>query len=365
MKCPHCSAELRYRERSGRRCSHCKQQFALEPRTDRLKLHDLRLRQLDQKLSAEGKLFYSADQLRYAAARKQIAAQDRSTETLGRRIGRFIFSSILITIVLIGLITITTIFPPLGLALMLAISGLLLVLLALRMLRGWHRYPRVPVSADEFTRIVLTPYQKLYGQGLPGLIDAQQRARLDPGLPGPQQLRGALICADPAVRECLLANQVPTNFGLAVLPAAAPFSAPEQAQLAALRERPQLPLLLLHDASPAGCLLAQQVLPALGLAEGRRVLELGLRPRTAFKRKLPILGERPDPALLAQLRQHGKLDAAELAWLEAGKLVPIAALSPSRLLALVEQASARLTAAAPPAAAPLRDQTVGFMNWPT
>lgn len=46
MICPHCAADLKYKARSGRRCGSCRREFALEPKTEVLGLHDLRMRRL-------------------------------------------------------------------------------------------------------------------------------------------------------------------------------------------------------------------------------------------------------------------------------------------------------------------------------
>jgi len=66
MKCPHCLAELRYRERTGRRCFYCQKTFALEPRENVLGLSDLRLRGIAERLSGKGTYRYTARQLAHA-----------------------------------------------------------------------------------------------------------------------------------------------------------------------------------------------------------------------------------------------------------------------------------------------------------
>ncbi|GEM_PF-3041698 len=67
MKCPHCLADLRYRERSGRTCAKCRHPFALEPRAHELKLSDLKLRNLAERLSRHGRYTYTSAQLGHFA----------------------------------------------------------------------------------------------------------------------------------------------------------------------------------------------------------------------------------------------------------------------------------------------------------
>lgn len=69
MICPHCSASLLRKERSGSRCSKCRRDFALDPKSNPLGLHDLRVRKLANALSDPGRpdaprLRYTPDQLR-------------------------------------------------------------------------------------------------------------------------------------------------------------------------------------------------------------------------------------------------------------------------------------------------------------
>lgn len=73
MKCPHCYAELRYRERSNRTCSKCRQQFVLEPKANTFKLHDLGLRELLNRLSQNGTIRLTSEQVLGALLRRQQA----------------------------------------------------------------------------------------------------------------------------------------------------------------------------------------------------------------------------------------------------------------------------------------------------
>ncbi|RRR74853.1 MAG: hypothetical protein EI684_06080 [Candidatus Viridilinea halotolerans] len=371
MKCPHCATELRYRDRSGKRCNSCQHRFALEPRTNRLKLHDLRLRDLAQKLSSGGQYYYSVDQLRYAAGRKLLQPASALAKAGGCVFQFFVFGFILtIGSFVFGDLLFATLWANALLLLPLLMLFLGAIMIVWVLTADRRRYPPFPITAEQFSREVLKPYHETYDEPLPGFLGGQKRPQLRPDLPAPSDLRGALVCPDAAIRACLLANDLPGRFGLALLPAAGPFDVAAQTHLEALRQHPQqLPLLLLHDASPAGCLLATHVVNHLGLgaAGERRVIDLGLRPRTVIKHKLMTLKAKPDATLLQQLQQAGKLAPEELAWLAAGNYTPIAALAPARLMAIIERVRLRPLAAPEPEPEPEPEQlarAIGFMSWP-
>lgn len=346
MKCPSCSAELKQRERSGYTCSKCKQPFALDPKQNPLRLHDLRLRALDRKLSAEGRLRYTTAQLLHAAAAPVVAAQ----QPFGR--------------LPIGCIAVLGI-AAFGLALAVLeratlaviVAGGVLVVLSLLRRRATNRpfYRKLPIDQAEFERTILGRWTTVYGVVPPGLLPAG--APVEAPLPM-DQLRGALVCADTAVRACLAANGIPARFGLVVLPPAPPFSPEQQHAIAHLRTLSAAPFLVLHDASPAGCLLAAHLRETLGLAAESPVIDLGLNPDDVRPKQL-VLGAPPDPVQLVQVRAAGERSAAELEWLAAGNIAPLAGVTPGRLISLIERGMAR-SAAMPEAQA----QQVGFMSWP-
>lgn len=365
MKCPHCHADQTYRERSGRRCSKCKREFAFEPRTDSLKLTDIRFNHIAEKLSANGALSYSVEQLRYALAEKVVRAQ---APTSAKAALGCAFAVGAVGFVFVGFIADQ---------LLLAITVALLIWLGGGLFwyvqRGKPFYPKLPIEPLRFERDVLDRFRKVYGHGPPGLISGERLRLLDYRMPLPGMLRGALVCPERAVLDCLRVNGVPEQTGLALIPIGGPLTPAEQDQLVVLRTRPDLPLLLLHDASPAGCLLAENAAQALNLGPQRRVIDIGLRPQTAIERKLLAVGAPPDPALIERLRAQGRLGPEELAWLADGKITPIVAITPKRLLAMVNRAAQRLQSPAPRPAQPpasrqatpeQQAQAVGFLSWP-
>ncbi|PDW01508.1 hypothetical protein [Candidatus Viridilinea mediisalina] len=335
-----------------------------------LKLHDLRLQQLAEKLSANGTLVYGIEHLHYAAVRKLVTSPSAANSFIKRAL-QLLTLGIICFIVGCVVLDVIANNPAAGIPILMGamlIVGIGLIVWVLRAER--RRYPPLPISVAQFTKQIIKPYYEVYGSMPQGLLDDQQRNRLSSELPAPQNLRGAVVCPNRTMCEVLLANGVPDRFGLAVLPAHEPFNPAEQAHLEQLRQQPRLPLLLLHDASPQGCLWATQALATLGLtaAPERRVVALGLRPRTVLKRNVMTLKAKPNEAILQQLQQGGKLTAEELAWLQAGNYTPITVLPPARLLALIERVRLRpLTPPAAPQSEPAPEQVaqaIGFMSWP-
>jgi hypothetical protein len=62
MICPHCTASVKHRERSGHRCGHCGREFVFEPRDHSSRLTDVQVRRAAAWLG-EGRFRYTLGQL--------------------------------------------------------------------------------------------------------------------------------------------------------------------------------------------------------------------------------------------------------------------------------------------------------------
>jgi hypothetical protein len=335
--CPHCSRDLRYKQRGGRRCSYCRKEFALEPKTNKLGLHDVRVRKLAAKLGDDGRLRYTLPQLWFAAARKQLAVP--RSELSGCGCGVVVLGVIAFVVVggilqyrrdaVVALIV--------GIAVVVVLANLLLVRARRRM--RTNRVITPPVSLDEFRGLVAGTWARVHGGPPPGLVNENRVAA--PVVAGP---RLALVCPDRAVLACLIVNGVPETYAMAL--AGSPAHAP-----------PNVPVIVLHDASLAGCRFAADVRAAL---PGRQVVVAGLRPSTVIAKPTMVrLKQKVIPR--GQLAGLG-LTAAEVEWFVQGWWSPIAAIPPKRLLAAVAKAAARAGAAADPDRA--RAERLGFLSWP-
>jgi hypothetical protein len=327
--CPNCNASLLRRERTRRRCSRCRAEFALEPKENVFKLHDLRMRAVADRLSNVGALRYTETQLWYAAGRK--ALQSRVT---GGSIGCGV------VLLVVG-----------GTAILVAVAArspvlavLAAVVLFAAVIAIWalpRRPVRMPMPLARFRTTILGRWGHRYGGPPVGLIDTPVVPEVSP------RARAALLCADQSTAVCLWANGAPGRYGVWLA-----------ASVQALP--PALPVLVLHDASVAGYLLVAEA----RRAAGGRVVDLGLRPRSVAKAPKAIRlreGRRTFPAD-DTLRHLTGLTDEEISWLEHGWWSPVAAIPPARLLSLVADGVDRVDAGGDPDRRAAR--AVGFMTWP-
>lgn len=377
MRCPHCAADLRYRERGGRRCAKCRQEFALEPRRNRLNLHDLRLVRVAEKISQYGTLGYTAGQLYYAVSYKAVKMQKPFWISI---ISGTLITGVLVGCILGALLSEYTDLPLeiIAVVVSMLVIGMVLAVLAIQVSRSPSI--RLPMKFRDFQQNVLASWQRVYQALPPGMIDPRQPLPPDPA---PADQRAVLACPVPDILTCLRANRVPERLGIGLLPGDAQRTPHEEATLAALRANPRRPLLILHNASPEGCTLARSLPLALGLRSEQLVIDIGLHPRQAMQPNLMHLKTTPSPELLRLLQKRvtpspdpthaGMLSQPEFDWLKQGFYTPLPAVSPARLIRAVEQAVARAVPRSAAATRPGSDpeqqaqhaaQTVGFLTWP-
>ena len=345
MICPNCRNSLLAKQRGGRKCSICKHRFAFDPKTNPLRLHDLRMRDLIGTLGGKGRegqppLAYTVDQLRYAASRKILAKRTSSGSGIGCAIAALVVGG--------GFVTVAVANGGGSMAALAAVPVvILLVGVLVRARLGW--FPGHPVSRPRFARM-LTSWQQVYGEPPRGLLpDLPAQVVVPAAVP-----RAVLFCPDgPTVRFLEAAGVAQRHpVVLVPLPTALPRAAAEG-----------LPVLVLHDAGVAGCVWVPRLRAALA---GAAVLDIGLRPRVAT-RGGPALRLRPAQPELEELRVAvGRglvdLDDAEFAWLAEGNVLPLAAVLPSRLVRAVERAVHR--AVDRPDPDQVRARALGFLSGP-
>lgn len=393
MECPNCHRELLRSERNFARCRHCKKRFAFEPKTTPANLHDIAFRKIIDQLSDGGRLRYTAEQLRYRIAGRTAKhfSREHGRELVVGFIGRMIFSVFLIGI--FGVIVMQVPTPlvqqlfdwpgEFNLLLVIVAAVVVVPVLALPiagvLTRRANRF-RLPVSLQQLERKLLKRWHRVYNERPVGLADAQVVARLPEEPPRPAEARAVVFCPQRAVLDCLRLNGVPQQLGVQLLSMAPAESATQQATLERLRREPTLPLLLLHDAGPEGCVLLQTVRDLLKLQPHHRIVDIGLRPAQVMGRNMTRFGTDPDKKALKMLQSRGSasplpaLAPQELKWLKDGYYSPILAVTPARLIRALEQTVARLhdpsakmrsvSLADDEAEPEARARAVGFMSWP-
>ncbi|GAA1389352.1 hypothetical protein GCM10009639_16860 [Kitasatospora putterlickiae] len=354
MICPHCSKDLLQRQRPKRRCSYCREEFALDPKLDGLGLHDVRIRKVTAKLSDEGRLTVTSGQLNYALQHRGRPPQRFRAEK-GSAAG----------LIVPGLIALLMAVPliDIGFAPVAVLVGITLIGFGIRRLvLSGVPAPDTSVESrwtqDAFRDTVLNRWRAVYGALPAGLVEDT----LVPPGPPPADPAFALFCPDLTVRVFLRANGYAERHRALIVNN--------------LRAVPAgLPLVVLHDASPQGHLLVAE---ARAARAGRRVLDAGLSVRTVLvdEHKYTLLRDLHRPReLYARLeREVPELTGSQRDWFAAGWWTPLAALPPKRLMAVADRAAERITAPSARSPEAERPETpvetrrralaVGFMTWP-
>ncbi|WP_236788545.1 hypothetical protein [Amycolatopsis sp. GM8] len=328
MICPHCGKNLLGRERGGSYCKYCRKQFVFDPKTNKLRLHDIRLRKLAGKLSDGGKARYTTTQLWYSASRKALESPESSVSGCGCLLVVAGVASVILTVV-------AHIDPRILYGVLAVLVALGIYVIARQLL---HRGETViPMSKETFREEVGRKWQRVYAGLPPGLLVHEQRV----AIPRPQRAELALLCADESVVACLAAN--------GVLEARNMITAGSVEALP-----PDIPVVIVHDANPTGIRFADRALMELG---GRPVAVAGLRPRNAMRAKGIVKLRTKERGRVTGL-SHYDLHQSEQTWLGDGYWAPVAAVPPARLIAMVNRAADRLTRAERKA------EQLGFLTWP-
>ncbi|MFF2658299.1 hypothetical protein ACFVUH_13130 [Kitasatospora sp. NPDC058032] len=376
MICPHCEARLRGRERAGRVCGRCRKPFALEPKFTR-GLHDLRVRRTVERLGDGGRVVLTVEQLRWAFhERRPPGPVPRENPPARPNPPRFDHPVVIAVNFVVAAAAMTGVCYLLTLSIGLIVFTLPLAAIGLMVLHGavtelvrWSRRHGLrsaheqaerawqerskrlkqeqaqwtsPLSndsawnADMFRSSVVERWIAVHGALPEGVVEesAVRPAELD----GPAAL--GVLCPDRTVTAFLHANGFPARYRAVLV--ATPAELPKG-----------LPVIVLHDASPAGCLLAGE---ARAARPDSPVVDAGLSARTvlaAGARAVQLYEHQLREPLRRQLRRLPALTGAERAWFARGLWSPLAALPPRRVLATAERAADR---------ALRRD--VGFLSWP-
>ncbi|WP_329035413.1 hypothetical protein OHT61_05105 [Streptomyces sp. NBC_00178] len=341
MICPHCAKNLLQKERTGNTCSHCGRTYALDPKTNSLRLHDLRVRRVAAKVTEDVSIEVTSDQLWYALSRSRLRKADftpgcaGATLPLGVFIGCFGlgFGSTLVLAVAAGLLLMGAGFA---------------VAWAAGVDRGFPAMPRAVFESQ-----ALRHWRSRYGGLPPGIIDAARTPAGGTGGSAASPHVAVLLCPDDAVRVFLAASGLPGRFGVLLAD-----------DLDTVRALPgDEPVIVLRDADAWGELYVRDVRAAL---ERRRVVDAGLPVRSVVTRARAVpyrdRGTVPEPRTMERLADSGDFTARELKWMGRGWRFPLVALPPARLLAVFTRVAGQAAAAADPEHA--RASGLGFMTWP-
>ncbi|MGW6917196.1 hypothetical protein ACWGB8_25685 [Kitasatospora sp. NPDC054939] len=340
MICPHCRVRLLRKERTGRTCHGCRKEFALDPKLD--SLSDLRIHHLVGHLTEQGRYRCTADQLRHALEPRRSRSADDWLPAPADPIKWAVAGGFFGASGTLLLVTAEAAAPYVAGGAALALAAPLSAVAVRRRRRNARRTvvrrAVVPGWTAPAFAAVLARWTAVYGELPAGVvIDAEVAPSRPVGAPV-----AALLCPDAAARACLHANGFPERHRTLLVASAA--DVPDG-----------LPVVVLHDDSVPGLLLAAQVRAAL---PGRTVVDAGLPPGTALRerRTVQLRDVGLDPELLARLADAPGLTDAQRARYADGWWSPLAAVRPGVLLAAAERAVHR--------AAARHATPVGFLTWP-
>uniref|UniRef100_UPI003659DDEB hypothetical protein n=1 Tax=unclassified Streptomyces TaxID=2593676 RepID=UPI003659DDEB len=348
MTCPHCFRPLAGKERTGQQCAHCAKRFALDPRIHGRGMNDVRIKRIAAKASGGGRLHITVTQLWYLAR--------TSSSTWGATPARGIRPAVrwLVAVPLALLLLLVGDLTP-GVPRALGVTAAVAVVVTASLMR--HRPARpawssITPSESAFREMMSGPWRAAYRKLPPRVVDDGPRGTAVRRSPVDRP-EVVILCTDHAVAEFLRANDIPGRLK-ARLVEAEPAAAHE-----ATAELPDgLPVVVLHDASALGALLA----PLLRLAHPDRVVVDAGLPVSAVRTRRGAV-HRVSPASTvdaAELRSVAGLPEEDAEWLAQGYWSPLAAVPPRRLEAVVTAAVERARSARP---AELRS-TDGFLTWP-
>jgi hypothetical protein len=328
MKCIHCGTDSKLRERTDKRCPRCRHPFAFEPTTDPNRVTDGQFKNAIDRVSGDGKVLFTERHLWYEFNRRWMKPPFwRSPYGVLPIVG----ASPALLAVLAGV--------PLG-ALPVALLGGALGLGAGAFLsnRANQRAPAPPrpprVSLGAFHQQYLQRWREVHGD-VAGLLPV--RAAALPAMPTQVSADVAAFSFDRAVvtdrwetAQMLVANRFHFEHNCAVLSRDGYPDGIADTVKEMLRRNPRLTVFALHDASPGGCLLPLTLRePAWFPDPAIRIVDLGLRPETVRRLRLPALAGAPvqPPPRLAEF-----LPAEDVAWLAEGHTAELAVLRPAQVL---------------------------------
>jgi hypothetical protein len=157
-----------------------------------------------------------------------------------------------------------------------------------------------------------------------------------------------LVCDSVAIAQLLIANNVHFEHNCAVLSISGYPQAIFATTMAMLRRNPDLQVIALHNCSPSGVALINQLRtsPDWYLDSGQVIFDLGMLPRqVAAARGHAYIQVSADSAQSARRMPPEvvkQLSATELKWLEAGYFVDLESFAPQKLIHIVSQGISRM-----------------------
>ena len=260
MKCIHCQTDSTYKARAQGKCSQCEHRFAFEPKKGDT-FTDPAFLALIERVSSGGTVKWTERHLYYEVVRR--------SQRSGRR--PLIFGALALLTCLLGLVWTAFLFSVAGIFLLFAIFS-------------WPS-KLAGLSYAEFTRL-LGRWSQTHGSPK-GLIVRQASRRAGASaraLPADIQhysFDRAVVTDRRETADVLLSNNFHFENNCAILTVD---GYPEEAFTVVrgmLKNNPKLAVFVVHDATPQGCGLAQQLVAEGWFQPSARIVDVGLGPEHA------------------------------------------------------------------------------------
>jgi hypothetical protein len=314
VRCARCGHDATYPQRSGRRCPSCRLPFAFEPREGD-PLSDMAWKAALEAVSSEGTVRFVLANLHHEVARRKKPSDSRAVAGV---------AGVVLTIIATAVLGSVAAAAGLG-ALVTGGVGTAGLIAALR------PRPGLTLSRGEFEALFA---RWVAAHGVPAGLVTPPRAPPSPYRAElAQELEAysfdrAVICDRRDTVDLLLANDFHFENNCAVLSAD---GHPEHAFALArrmLRGNPRLEVFVLHDATPAGCVLAHQLAHDAAWFGGgtARIVDVALRPAQG-ERMMQVAWS----SEAGDVPPHPALSDDERRWLARWR-VEVAAVRPEQLV---------------------------------
>jgi len=357
MKCIQCNADndLRDRTRNQGRCCKCKHPFAFEPTSMKAKLRftDGFFAKALADISANGTLYFTRRQLLYLLEKRLLRkARFIPVGCLSILLLPAMFGGFIILVSYVG-IPVWAGFIYLILFINFGIHSLEqgLVRFNQRFVRLKKINKRILIT-DAMLDIWLKRWELSNGSPARLLSPPSAPASLAPANIvndiTAYSFDRVLVCDSVAIAQLLIANNIHFEHNCAVLSIGGYPQAIFATTIAMLRRNPDLQVIALHDCSPSGVALINQLRtsPDWYLDSTQVIFDLGMLPRQiAAARGQAYIQVSADSAQNAREMPpevSKQLTTTELEWLKAGYFVDLESFTPKKLMQIVSYGIAKL-----------------------
>jgi DNA-directed RNA polymerase subunit RPC12/RpoP len=295
MKCTRCGTDVRYRDRKDGKCDRCGGRFAFEPKRGD-PFTDQAFKSALETVSGQARLRWGVEHLYWELARRRL--KKARQESLG--------CSCLAGVAAAGSVFLSFA-SDFGFA---WVAGLSLFLVAIGL---WQRGKRGGAARnlplERFNRL-WERWCAAHGRPDTAILRERRKPRTPERDVYDYSFDRVVVCDRARSVDLLIANNFHFENNCAVLSIGGYPEAVFDPVRAMLKRNPHIEVFALHDATPFGCRVAHRLTHDPEWFPGRRVLDVGLRPRHVAKHEAYWLASE-----VRSVEAGGGLSTEEAAWL--------------------------------------------------